>query len=106
MRPDHGRLKQFEGLVVVAYHKAIQEGNKLLEVLQFESLSQFKAVAASALGAAHLVVGLLTMPCLGATRYELLVTWFTDDGHSIPFIHFKYGLLGQLFSRIVQKLFH
>lgn len=55
LRRDHESfLSQFEGFVAVAFHKALQDENKLFELLQFKSLSQFKAVAASTTGAAHL----------------------------------------------------
>ena len=55
LRRDHESfLSQFEGFVAVAFHKALHDENKLMEVLQFESLETFKAVADSTVGAAHL----------------------------------------------------
>ena len=55
LRRDHESfLCHMDGFVAVSFHQALRDENKLFEVLQFESLTQFKAVGDSPQGAAHL----------------------------------------------------
>lgn len=55
LKRDHESfLNAFDGFIGVAFHPALQDANKLVEVLQFQSLEAFQRVPTTTTGAAHL----------------------------------------------------
>lgn len=54
LRRDHTFLRRSEGFVSVAFHKAVDREDTDIEVLQFQSARQLRAVSRTPRGAAHL----------------------------------------------------
>jgi heme-degrading monooxygenase HmoA len=76
LQRDHESfLSKFEGFIGVAFLPALQDENKLLEVLQFQSLAAFHNVPTTPSGAAHLAA----------------VARLTTTDHNIYHVHTVFG---------------
>lgn len=76
LKSDHESfLSKFDGFIGVAFHRALQDENKLIEVLQFKSLEAFKQVPETTTGAAHLAA----------------VARLTTNDHNIYHVHSVFG---------------